>query len=43
VPAANRAELERSVIVPREVCDEVVCYVADLDAAAHIAFGGPTG
>jgi hypothetical protein len=40
VPAANRAELERSVIVPAAVCADIVSYVSDLDAAATIAFDG---
>jgi len=39
VPTGNRAMLERNPLVPREICDEIVRYVGDLDEAARIVFG----
>ena len=39
VPTGNRPILERNSLVPREICDEVVRYVSDLDEAARLMFG----
>ena len=39
VPTGNRPLLERNSLVPREICDEVVRYVSDLDEAARHTFG----
>jgi tetratricopeptide (TPR) repeat protein len=39
VPVGNRPILERNSLVPREICDEIVRYVADLDEAARLMFG----
>ena len=39
VPTGNRPFLERNSLVPREICEEVVRYVADLDEAARLTFG----
>ena len=39
MPLANRAELERSALVPVEITREVVQYVADLDQAVKLLFG----
>jgi tetratricopeptide (TPR) repeat protein len=39
VPTGNRPILERNSLVPREICDEIVRYVSDLDEAARLMFG----
>ena len=39
VPMGNRAVLERSSIVPRAICDEIVRFVSDLDGAVWFVFG----
>jgi hypothetical protein len=35
----NRPLLERSSIVPRTICDEIVRFVSDLDGAVRLVFG----
>jgi ATP-dependent Lon protease len=39
LPLANRADLERSQLVPREITNEIVHYAADLDQAVKLVFG----
>jgi tetratricopeptide (TPR) repeat protein len=39
VPLGNRPILERSSIVPRAICDEIVRYVSDIDEAVRLVFG----
>ena len=39
LPAANRADLERSTHVPIAITDEIVRYAADLDEAVKLVFG----
>jgi hypothetical protein len=39
LPTANQSDLERSLMVPRAVTDEVVKFVATFDEAVHLAFG----
>ena len=39
LPLANRADLERSTLVPPEICREIVQYAADLDQAVKLVFG----
>jgi tetratricopeptide (TPR) repeat protein len=39
VPTGNRPILERNSLVPREICDEIVRYVSDVDEAARLMFG----
>ena len=39
VPIENRAILEQSAIVPRDICNEIVRYVADVDEAVRLVFG----
>jgi hypothetical protein len=39
LPAANRAALESSVIVPPEISAEIVRYVGSLDEAIRLVFG----
>lgn len=39
LPLANRPDLERSTIVPREIIAEVVHYVNDLDQVVKLVFG----
>lgn len=39
LPLGNRAELERSTLVPRAITIDVVRYACDLDQAAKLAFG----
>ncbi|HTR51044.1 MAG TPA: S16 family serine protease [Kofleriaceae bacterium] len=39
LPLANRADLERSTLVPPDICREIVQYAADLDQAVKLVFG----
>jgi hypothetical protein len=39
LPSANKADLERSAIVPAEITRELVRYAADLDQAIKLVFG----
>jgi hypothetical protein len=39
VPLDNRPILEQSAIVPRDICNEIVRYVADVDEAVRLVFG----
>jgi hypothetical protein len=39
VPLDNRSILEQSAIVPRDICNEIVRYVADVDEAVRLVFG----
>jgi tetratricopeptide (TPR) repeat protein len=39
LPEGSRADVERSHHVPRAICDELVVFVEDLDAAVSFVFG----
>ena len=39
LPEANRAELERSPLVPSAICSEIVRYASSLDDAVVLTFG----
>src|SRR5262249_40194469 len=39
LPEGNRRDLGQSPLVPRPVCDELVRYAPDLDAAVVLTFG----
>jgi hypothetical protein len=39
LPLANRADVERSTLVPPAICEEIVSYASDLDQAVKIVFG----
>jgi len=39
LPEGNRADLERSVQVPRPIWTELVSFVPDLDSAVKLVFG----
>jgi ATP-dependent Lon protease len=39
LPLTNRADIDRSTLIPPTIARDLVCYAADLDEAAKLAFG----